>query len=242
MSTGKGQVLELILEDGCRHVRLACPPGLVPAPGQYLLASDGSDAPLPVSLFYTDSAPLGFTHRATSFVAAAPVIDSWTPGMELNLRGPLGRGFTLPVPARKVALIAFDDSYTRLRGLIQQALKQDASVVLICGITPENLPNEVEVLPLSALQEIVTWADYLAIDVERENLNRLKERLGKSEIPRARGGTNQLAAGKAAQVLIRTPVPCGGVAECGVCAVNLKSTWKLACKDGPVFDWGEVME
>jgi hypothetical protein len=24
--------------------------------------------------------------------------------------------------------------------------------------------------------------------------------------------------------------------ECGVCAVNLRKGYKLACKDGPVFD------
>ena len=41
MHTGKGQVVELILEDGYRYVRVVCPPGLIPAPGQYVLASDG---------------------------------------------------------------------------------------------------------------------------------------------------------------------------------------------------------
>ncbi|RPI94125.1 MAG: hypothetical protein EHM40_07635 [Chloroflexi bacterium] len=234
MSTGKGQVLELILEDGCRYVRVACPPNLIPSPGQYLLASDGPDSPLPVPLFHTDS-------DARSFVAAAPVPDSstgllrlWTPGLELQLRGPLGRGFTLPSSARKAGLVAFDDkrsSPARLRGLIRPALKQAAAVVLVCSSTPDNLPDDVEVQPLSALQEIVEWADYLAFDAGRDNLDQLRERLGK---------LNQLAAGKAAQVLIRTPVPCGGIADCGVCAVSLKSGWRLACKEGPVFNWNEV--
>jgi len=54
------------------------------------------------------------------------------------------------------------------------------------------------------------------------------------------GNQNQVIARWGAQVLVRTPVPCGGIAECGVCAVTLKSEWKLACKDGPVFDWGEL--
>ncbi|HET9910616.1 MAG TPA: hypothetical protein VFQ13_01940 [Anaerolineales bacterium] len=224
MSTGIGKVLELILQDGCRHVRVSCPPGLVPSPGQYLLAGDGSDAPLPVPLFHTDSAPQGFT-------AVASVPGSWHPGLELHLRGPLGRGFTLSASARKVALVAFDDSPARLRGLVQPALNQEAGVVLVCDAAPENLPDDVEVQPLSVLQDIVEWADYLACDVARENLNQLRERLGK---------LNQLASGEDAQVLVRTPIPCGGVAECGVCAVNLKSDWKLACKDGPVFNWNEV--
>lgn len=224
MQTGKGQVLELLLEDGCRHMRVACPPGLIPSPGQYLLAGDGSDASLPVPLFHTDSASQGF-------IATTVTPDWWHPGLELSLRGPLGRGLTLPASARRVGLVAFEDSPSRLRGLIRPALKQEAAVVLVCTSTPENLPDDVEVQPMSALQEIADWADYLACDVDRENLHRLKERLGKLNKLPAEGGT---------QILIHTPVPCGGIADCGVCAVRFKSDWKLACKDGPVFDWNEL--
>src|SRR5689334_14971114 len=116
MHTGKGQVLELILEDGFRQARIDCPSNLIPAPGQYLLAGDGSDSPLPVPLFHTDSAPQGF-------IAAAPIPESWNPGQELQLRGPFGRGFTLPISAHKVGLVAWDVSSARLRGLVQLALK-----------------------------------------------------------------------------------------------------------------------
>jgi NAD(P)H-flavin reductase len=224
MRTGKGQVVELILEDGYRYVRVVCPPGLVPAPGQYVLASDGSESPLPLPLFHTDLAPRGF-------LAAVPQGVTWSPGHSLQLRGPLGRGFTLPLSVRRVGLVAFDDSPVRLIGLIRQALQQDAAVVLVCDPAPDNLPNDVEVQPLSAINEILEWADYTAFDVARENLNRLRETLGTH---------NQVAAGIGTQVLIRTPVPCGGVGECGVCAVTLRSEWRLACKDGPVFDWRDV--
>ena len=226
MQTGKGQVLQLILEDGYRHARVSCPSNLIPSPGQYLLAGDGSDSPLPVPLFHTDFVAQGFT-------AAAPIPDLWRPGTELQLRGPLGHGFTLPLSSRKVGLIAFDFSPARLKGLISPSLKQDAAVVLVCDSSVDHLPDDVEVQPISALQDIVKWADYLAFDVAREKMSQLKEQLGK---------LNHVVAGKEAQVLIHTPVPCGGVAECGVCAVTLKSTWKLACKDGPVFDWGDILE
>jgi hypothetical protein len=232
MHTGKGQVLELILESGYRHARISCPANLIPSPGQYLLAGDGSNAPLPVPLFHTDSAPQGGSMAPwRHFIAAAPIPDSWHPGMELQLRGPLGRGFGLPLSARKIGLIAFDASPARLRGLISPALKQDGAVTFVCNSSVDHLPDEVEVQPLSALNDIVEWADYLAFDVSRQNINSLRERLGK---------LNQVLAVKESQILIHTPVPCGGVAECGVCAVTLKSAWRLACKDGPVFDWMEV--
>ena len=222
MHSGNGRVLELILADGYRYARLTCPENLIPAPGQYLLASDGSASLLPVPIFYTDSALQGF-------ISTAP--DEWSPGEMLHLRGPLGRGFALPLSARKVGLVALDDPPVRLRGLIRSALKQDASVVLVCNSALEDLPDEVEVQPLSALDEILQWADYIAFDVMRENLTQLTETLEK---------LRHLSAVNAAQVLVRTQMPCGGVAECGVCAVVTKSGWRMACKDGPVLDLREI--
>ena len=222
--------MELILADGCHYARVACAENLVPAPGQYLLASDGSDSSLPVPIFYTDSAPKGFISTAS---------DDWNPGETLYLRGPLGRGFSLPAAARKIGLVAFDDSPARLRGLIQPALRQEASIVLVCDWNVEHLPDEVEIQPLSAMEEILRWVDYVALDVSRENLPALQEKLEQQ---------NQLSAVKTrvelsrndAQILIRTSMPCGGVAECGVCAVVTKSGWEMACKYGPVFDLKEI--
>ena len=202
----------------------ACPVprSLIPAPGQYLLASHGSDSVLPVPIFHTDYTPQGFI---------GPAAEAWKPGDVLALRGPLGRGFSLPVSARRVGLIAFDSPPSRLRGLIPPALRQDASVVLLCDLSADHLPDVVEVQPVSALKEIIQWADYLALDAERANIKALVERLGKA--------TPRMVSG-AVQVLVRTPMPCGGLAECGVCALTTGSDWKLICKEGPVFDLGEI--
>jgi dihydroorotate dehydrogenase electron transfer subunit len=246
MHTGNGQVVELILEDGLQLVRLACPSNLIPSPGQYLLAGAGSDSPLPVSLFYTDSAPQGGSMAPWQhFIAAAHPSNAWIPGRELFLRGPLGRGFTVPSSCRKIGLIAFDASAARLNGLIRPALQREAAVVLVSASTPDHLPDEVEIQPMSALEDVVEWADYVACDVSRENISQMRERLKKMDqimLGKARAAKpSQSEHGRnGAQILIHTPVPCGGIAECGVCAVRLKSGWKLACVDGPVFDWSEL--
>lgn len=224
MHTGKGQVIELLLKDGLRHARLTCPDYLIPTPGQYLLASEKSDAPLPFPIFLTASATNGF-------ITAAPIPDFWNLGHEIYLRGPLGKGFSLPLPARRVGLITFENSTSCLHGLIQPALRQDASVVLVSNSRVDSLPDEVEVQPLSALSEIIAWADYIAIYTTRESLPALREQLARRE-----KGNGSFEA----QVLVRTPIPCGGIADCGVCAVAGKSDWKMACEDGPVFDWSDL--
>ena len=226
MQTGQGQLVELILQDGFRSARLSCPEKLIPSPGQYLLAGDDSSSLLPVPLFYTDSAPSGF-------IAAPPMPDSWNPRQKIRLRGPLGRGFTLPIPARRVALVAYDNTSARLLGLIRPALEQNAAVVLVSDFVSDSLPDDVEIQPLSTLPEVCEWAGYIALDVARENLPELRKRLDP---------LNQVSVLKEAQVLISTLMPCGGVAECGVCGVTIKSSWRMACKEGPVFDWGDIRE
>lgn len=222
MHSAKGKVVETILEDGQPYVRIACPQALIPVPGQYLLAGDASDSPLPVPLIHTES-------DAESFLSALPEAVTWTPGQDVFLRGPLGKGFELPASARRVALVAYDDSPVRLRGLIQPALRQGAAVVLVSDFSAGNIPDEVEIQPRSALGEVAAWADYAAFDVARENLFEFRERLG---------ALKQAQVWREAEIFIRMPVPCGGIADCGVCAVSLKSGWKLGCKEGPVFAWG----
>jgi len=223
MKNGEGQLSEIYLDS---RARIVCPPELIPAPGQYLLAyADGSDSPLAVPVFFSDSAPDGF--RAAPYLPLA-----WIPGTRLHLRGPLGHGFSVPVFARKAALIAFDESPARLHGLISIALKQGAEVVLVSNTVMDEMPEAVEVQPLQAMNDIYQWADYAAIDVGRENLNQLREMIGKKE---------QAKGPREAQVFIRAPMPCGALAECGVCALTIRHDWKMICKDGPVFEMNEVL-
>jgi hypothetical protein len=221
MKKGQGQLSEIYLDS---RARILCPPELIPAPGQYILAHASASAdPLAVPVFFSDSAPNGF--RSAPFLPLA-----WAPGTQLNLRGPLGHGFSIPVFARKVALIAFDESPARLHGLISIALKQDAEVVLVSNSIMDDMPEAVEVQPLQAMNDIYQWADYAALDVARKNLHQLGEMLGKG---------NQARAPREAQVLVRAPMPCGAIAECGVCSITIRHKWKMTCKDGPVFDFSD---
>jgi hypothetical protein len=94
------------------------------------------------------------------------------------------------------------------------------------------MPEAVEVQPLQALTDIYQWADYAALDVGRENLNQLKKELGMTE---------QVKGPREAQILVRAPMPCGALAECGVCALTIRHDWRMICKDGPVFELQELL-
>jgi hypothetical protein len=223
MHSSTGQLTQMYLDGSAE---LDCPANLIPAAGQYLLAHDNaSDSPLAVPVYFYGSASKGFR-----FAPSYP--STWTIGTKLTLRGPLGHGFNMPVTARKIALVALDGSAAYLHGLIPLALKREMEVVLLCNSPVSGLPEDVEVQPLQAFDEICKWADFIAIDLARESLNQLKEMTSK---------LGQVSAVREAQVLIHTPMPCGGLAECGVCAVGIHQDWKMACKDGPVFILTDIL-
>jgi hypothetical protein len=89
----------------------------------------------------------------------------------------------------------------------------------------------IEAHPLAALPESLVWADLLAIDLPLARLPELHGCLGL-------GAREPLPC--LMQVLVLADIPCGGLAECHVCAVPVGRGWKLACKDGPVFDLNEL--
>lgn len=212
------RIVERFLDENRAAARITCPQTLVPAPGQYVLARHpASRDPLAVPVFSAGDSPEGF-------FAAPPLPRDWSPGVELSLRGPLGRGFSLPVRARRVALAALDVTPACLLGLVPRALAQNAAVTLVCADPPEDLPDEVEIRPLGALAETCRWADYLALAAGRDGWRARVRSRDRLELPRE------------AQALIVAPMPCGGLAQCGVCSVEIKKGIMLACEDGPVFD------
>ncbi len=199
---------------------LECPPKLHTLPGQFFLANcldDGSEV-IPFTLYPTA--------YPDSRLCLAPCPDHWYAGNRILLRGPFGKGFHLPADTRKVALFDWDGLASLLMPLIQQALNQRAEVVLYAHIPPTNLPPEVEVLPLEHLPDSFTWCDALAGVLHRESLGNFFQTVN---------WKNRLLLPDHAEVLIHTPMPCGGTAECGICAILQKQGWKYSCKDGAVF-------
>ena len=213
---------------------IQCEPSLIPAPGQYLLAyAEGSDLPLAFPVFLGESFAGIHKISANGFLAAPPIPASWGIGTRLYLRGPLGHGFLLPKDARRIALIAFDDSPLYLMALLGIALKQETSIVLVCKHPPDDLPLQVEVQPLDALKDVCAWADYIALDARRESLLELKKIFA---------GSSRLRVSNESQILIRASMPCGALAECGVCTLDSGRGQLLVCKDGPVFNLKDLLD
>ncbi len=235
MALTEGVIREVWLDDdGGVGALLEIKCGHFP-PGRWFSATGSVDAEfrLPQALYSAGT-------RDGLVVIAPPLPREWGPGTRLKLRGPNGRGFALPAGVRHVALAAVGCRGWRLVGLAQAAVQAGADVVFLGETRPPDLPLAVEVLPLDGLREMAAWADYLALDVDSggqapaagECVHRVRALLGLE-------GRGRLGA--VCEALISVPMPCGGTGECGVCAVETRGGWKLACKDGPVFDFNELV-
>jgi dihydroorotate dehydrogenase electron transfer subunit len=217
-------------QDGGRRAEVACPKANIPSPGQYIQTHKMGDetAAVPVSLFLG-----GWPGEdASTFTTAPPIPPDWQPGDALILRGPLGNGFTIPLRAKRVGLVALGDTVARLLPLAEMALYKEVEVALFTDARLPRLPTQVEANPLRALPEALSWGDYLAFDGALGDYEATGESLNLSP-------TTPLPC--PAQILVYAPMPCGGLGECGVCALPGKGRkYKLVCVDGPVFAWGEI--
>jgi len=228
MRTTEGRLRQVqLLGDSATAGWITCPVSTIPSPGRYLLGWDADDAeaPLATPLFAAETGLEGF-------LAAPPLPPSWALGTRVSLYGPLGRGFDLPSIARRVALAALGNSMARLLPLVHSALAQGAALAIYTDSPWSFLPTAVEIHPLQALPEATAWADYLALDLPAASVPWLRQRLNLGE---------KAVLPCPAQALVVNEMPCGGLGECGVCALTGQKTWKLACRDGPVFEVKELI-
>lgn len=166
------------------------------------------------------------------WLLAGSIPVGWQPGMQLRLRGPLGHGFTLPRSVRRVAFVSLDERVHMLIPLMYHAIGRAAEVVY-CGIrSPLHLPEQVEVFALHQWEEWWKWADYVAV---QGTLSAAAVFFKKIEIKYSLRNRQ-----KALEVMIRQPFFCGGMAECGVCAVPSRKGWLLICQNGAVLDASQI--
>lgn len=195
---------------------ITCGKSAVPAAGRYLLATspDRDDEPLAAVLFAAG-------YSTDGFLAAPPIPETWMPGAEITLHGPFGHGFTLPRNIQRLALAGAKPPL-RLLALLTEALQAGMDIAVFCDDPPAGLPSSVEVNAFNALPDGLRWADYAALEVDQSAVDQLVNWMGQRPLCPA-------------EVLVASPMPCGGLASCGICAVSGRRGPMHVCERGPVF-------
>jgi len=202
--------------------RVSYPEGLSLHPGQAILVTKpGCQQPLRKALF-----PIQINQD--NIVVDAPPEPNWRLGDRLDAFGPLGKGFTPPPSSNKWLLVCLSDAPDRLLALVQSGLARGAEIALYTKDLHTNLPPQVEWIP--NLDDVLAWADYLAIDIPLDKLPLLRDHLALNP---------GIPFPFAAQVLVTQPMPCG-FGACYACAVKSNRDWILSCREGPVFELNQL--
>ncbi len=222
MRVWEGVIREIQLNPGGIGAWIDCPKSAIPTAGQYMKCwlPEEHSAPLAHTIF-----PMDFGEKG--FLTTSPVPSTWHPGKKLMLRGPSGKGFRLPDPCKRLAAVVLDSSVERVYPILKQGLGNGSAVTLCTDQPLPDLPFELEVLTSNHAEDIITWADFVVMDFPSTYIHDVRELLKKH-------GTRK------GQALVHASMPCGGMAECGVCAFSLQRRLHLPCKDGPVYELQEL--
>ncbi len=204
-------------------VSVAVSPSIPVIPGQFFRAfvpSSTQVIPIPVYPYSSDSQGMLLCGRIPEY---------WHPKTPLLLQGPFGNGFSQSLKSRRLILHASDATLEpRLYFLALYALQRNSDVVWVSDDHSIALPPQVEVLKVTELPAALDWCDGCALTVGYSQATEFPRTIPVKPADRPK-----------VEVLIDAPLVCGD-ARCGVCSIETRRGWKLACKDGPVFQQEEL--
>jgi dihydroorotate dehydrogenase electron transfer subunit len=173
------------------------------------------------------------------------------PGDTVEVLGPLGHGFPLPAPARRLLLVSDARHLSPLLGQMHRAIAAGLAVTLaLDGSRAEalyplkNLPAAVEVRLATRdgsaglrgsvadlLPDLLAWADLVCAVGSLALYRALKLHAAAARF--------RLEPGFMFGLMDNGLLPCG-VGVCLGCPVETAAGQKLACLHGPVFDLAEL--
>ena len=169
-------------------------------------------------------------------------------GDKIDVLGPLGKGFSIESSSKNLLLMAGGIGIAPLTFLAQRASSQ-YSITLIHGASTaaqlyeRSLPSEVRFIPVTEdgsmgekgmvtdiLPDFLGWADQIyacgPIGMYKA-MSTMSLRAERSNL-------------KKCQVSLEVRMGCG-IGACYSCTINTKKGLKRVCRDGPVFELGDVI-
>jgi dihydroorotate dehydrogenase electron transfer subunit len=215
-------------------------------PGQFVMVYCGEDTRLrrPLSVHQVDGNKLALLFTVVG--RGTRWLSQRKPGDTIDILGPLGNGYTIYPDSKNLLLVAGGIGIAPLRFLADVALSQGHSVTLLYGTANEHqypesyMPRGIGLytatedgtkgkkgMVTDLLHDFIEWADQIfvcgPIAMYRDMYARRKE----------------LLKNKPTQISLEIMMGCG-VGVCYGCSIRTKRGMRQVCKDGPVFEMGEM--
>jgi dihydroorotate dehydrogenase electron transfer subunit len=223
-------------------------------PGQFVMAYCGEDTLLrrPFSVHRIEEGKIALLFqvigKGTQWLAQRKRGDA------VDILGPLGNGFRVDPGSDNLLLVAGGIGIAPLRFLADEALKEAKKVTLIMGARSADY-----LLPISSPQSLfdggILPSSFHVVNATEDGTEGFKG-LATDLIPAYAEGADQIFAcgpvemyrtmaanhhryNKGVQISLEIMMGCG-MGVCYGCTIKTKNGLKQVCKDGPVFDLGEV--
>ncbi len=212
-------------------------------PGQFVMVLCGEDTLLrrPLSIHQVDGDRLALLFAAvgkgTQWLAARQE------GQEIDLMGPLGNGFLILPDSRNLLLIAGGMGIAPLRFLADEAASGGRGVTFLYGTPGDRrceLPNGVTAVP--ATDDGSVGYRGMITDLIPEHIGRADQvfACGPPAMYRDIASRPEMFGGKPVQVSLEMRMGCG-TGVCYACTIRTRQGLKQVCRDGPVFELGDIL-
>jgi len=219
-------------------------------PGQFVMVRCGEKLtlPRPFSIHRVNDGGIALFYAAWADGRGTTWLSQRQSGDTADIFGPLGNGFHISPDSHNLLLIAGGTGIAPLCFLAQQALSEGHSVTLLLGaqtkaqLYPENL------IP-PGVKLVVTTNDGsegdkgVATDLITNYIDDADQIFACGPVAMYRDMADryhQLLKDKPVQISLEIMMGCG-LGVCYGCTIRTRGGLKQVCKDGPVFDFNEIL-
>ena len=218
-------------------------------PGQYVMVrcGEGYDMPLRRPLGIHRISKDGISLLYTIIGRGTGWLSQRKAGELVDLFGPLGKGFEIYPSSRNLLLVAGGVGIAPLVALAEHAIARGLKVKLVIGeknaakIYPERLlPSGIK--PVVATEDGSLGQKGMVTDILPKLIPAADQIFVCGPLPmyQAIAKMGSKLGDKPTQVLLETVMGCG-VGACLSCSIETRQGRKLVCKDGPVFEFGDII-
>jgi dihydroorotate dehydrogenase electron transfer subunit len=235
---------------GSRLIWLHCPAIAKEAkPGQFVMVRCGNlTLPRPFSIHQrNEKGNVALLYAVLEGGKGTNWLSQRCAGVNIELFGPLGNGFSIPSKPCRLLLVAGGNGIAPLFFLAQDAVKKGYTMTLIYGTAnanryPENLlPAEVRLI--SVTEDGSVGRTGRATDIMTEFIDQADQVFACGPMSMYKDMYKQrkrLLKDKPVQVSLEIMMGCGrGI--CYGCTIKMKQGLKEVCVDGPVFKLDDIL-
>lgn len=226
------------------------------SPGQFIFVrcGQGWDPLLRRAISVYRISPDGVSFLVRAGGKGAGIIARARPGDDLDVLGPVGRPFSVDAARRRLLMVGHGYRVGVFAVLADRVIRRGFEVVVLAGgetaadVFPSSaLPPEVEYQAATAdgssghagqvadlARGYLAWADAVYASGPETMLRAVTDLLAPV------GPAGVVASPKPVQVAMERPMPCA-MGVCLGCVVKTRRGYQRACREGPVFEAGEIV-